>query len=111
MVDEMLVYEKVSKKLGGKEVLKQINLSISEGEIVGIVGANGSGKTTLLRLATGLIYPDQGEIQGGRQACPSRFAGRFTRLLGGTDRITIFSSLFIRAEKFTVVGLYSRSSE
>lgn len=63
MADGMLVYEGVSKKLGGKEVLKQINLSISEGEIVGIVGANGSGKTTLLRLATGLIYPDQGEIR------------------------------------------------
>lgn len=63
MADEMLVYEGVSKKLGGKEVLKQINLSISEGEVVGIVGANGSGKTTLLRLATGLFYPDQGEVR------------------------------------------------
>lgn len=63
MANERIVYEEVSKKLGGKEVLKQVSFSISEGEVVGIVGANGSGKTTLLRLATGLLYPDQGEVR------------------------------------------------
>lgn len=53
----------LSKKLGGREVLKQVDLIVQPGEVVGIVGSNGSGKTTLLRLVTGLIYPDRGVIR------------------------------------------------
>ena len=44
------------------EVLKDINLSIKEGEFVAIVGFSGSGKTTLISAIAGLIEPDQGEI-------------------------------------------------
>ena len=44
------------------EVLKNINLSIEEGEFIAIVGFTGSGKTTLISLIAGLIEPDEGEI-------------------------------------------------
>jgi putative ABC transport system ATP-binding protein len=44
------------------EVLKNINLSIKEGEFVSIMGASGCGKSTLLYLLGGLDTPDQGEI-------------------------------------------------
>ena len=57
-----LEIKNVEKKLGKKEVLKDISLSIVEGEIVGLVGENGSGKTTLFRLITGLLDMDKGEI-------------------------------------------------
>lgn len=43
-------------------VLKNINLEISEGEFVAIVGFSGSGKTTLISSIAGLIHPDSGEI-------------------------------------------------
>lgn len=49
-------------KLNGKEVLKDINLSLEEGRFIGIVGPNGGGKTTLLRAILGLIKPASGEI-------------------------------------------------
>ena len=42
--------------------LKNINLQISEGEIIGILGENGAGKTTLIKLMVGLLYPDNGKI-------------------------------------------------
>ena len=42
--------------------LKNINLQISEGEIIGILGENGAGKTTLIKLMVGLLYPDNGRI-------------------------------------------------
>ena len=45
------------------EVLKDINLSVAEGEFLAIVGFSGSGKTTLLSLIAGLITPDSGSIQ------------------------------------------------
>lgn len=41
--------------------LKNTSLSMSEGEIVGLLGANGSGKTTLMKIACGLTRPDTGE--------------------------------------------------
>jgi nitrate/nitrite transport system ATP-binding protein len=43
-------------------VLKNINLEISEGEFVAIVGFSGSGKTTLISSIAGLIHPDSGEV-------------------------------------------------
>lgn len=44
------------------EVLKNINLTIEEGEFIAIVGFTGSGKTTLINLIAGLMQPDEGEI-------------------------------------------------
>ncbi|NLR90356.1 MULTISPECIES: ABC transporter ATP-binding protein [Flammeovirga] len=56
----------VSKSYGSGdqkvEVLKDINLSIEEGEFVAIVGFTGSGKTTLINLINGLEFPDKGEV-------------------------------------------------
>ena len=42
--------------------LKNINLNIEKGEIVGILGENGAGKTTLIKLIIGLLYPSEGQI-------------------------------------------------
>ena len=55
----------VNKKLGGKEVLKGVDLTLEEGKLYGIIGENGSGKTMLLRLLAGLIHPDDGEVHYG----------------------------------------------
>ncbi|MFK7901110.1 MAG: ABC transporter ATP-binding protein [Cyclobacteriaceae bacterium] len=44
------------------EVLKDINLTVEEGEFICIIGFSGSGKTTLINLIEGLIFPDSGEI-------------------------------------------------
>ena len=55
----------VNKKLGGKEVLKGVDLTLEEGKLYGIIGENGSGKTMLLRLLAGLLHPDDGEVHYG----------------------------------------------
>jgi nitrate/nitrite transport system ATP-binding protein len=56
----------VSKSYGdGKdrtEVLRNVNLSVAEGEFVAIVGYSGAGKTTLISMIAGLLSPDRGEV-------------------------------------------------
>jgi biotin transport system ATP-binding protein len=51
-----------SVRLGGKLVLDQLDLTLTE-QRIGILGRNGSGKTTLLRLMAGLIAPDAGTVR------------------------------------------------
>ncbi|NOR46098.1 MAG: ATP-binding cassette domain-containing protein [Candidatus Delongbacteria bacterium] len=57
----VLKLENVSKSYGDKTVLKNINLSIKKGTIMGLVGKNGSGKTTMIKGLLGLLKLDDGK--------------------------------------------------
>ena len=58
----MIKVEHLNKSYGTLQVLRDINLTIKQGEIVSIVGASGAGKTTLLQLLGTLDKPDSGHI-------------------------------------------------
>jgi branched-chain amino acid transport system ATP-binding protein len=58
----MLEVSGVTKKFGGLVAVNNVNLSVKEGEILGLVGPNGAGKTTLLNLMSGIYRPDAGSI-------------------------------------------------
>lgn len=45
-----------------KEAVKNLNLQIEEGEIIGFIGPNGAGKSTTIKMLTGILQPDRGEI-------------------------------------------------
>lgn len=59
---EIFECNNLTKNYGNKTALKNLNLKLSGGKIVGLLGPNGSGKTTLLKLAGGLLKPSEGEI-------------------------------------------------
>ena len=59
---ELLEIKNLNKSYDNKEVLKNINLNISSGKIVGLLGKNGAGKTTLIKLINDLLVPTSGEI-------------------------------------------------
>ena len=79
---KILEMNHIKKSFGDKVVLKDINVSVSEGEVVSILGPSGSGKSTLLRCATFLEHIDSGEIlysgksvvttDGGKAVYPAR---------------------------------------
>ncbi len=58
----MISVENITKSYGSLKVLKGINLNISQGEIISIVGASGAGKTTFLHILGTLEKPDTGRI-------------------------------------------------
>ena len=58
----VLEYKNVSKSFGEKQVLKNINLKIKAGKVVGLLGKNGSGKTTIIKMINDLLTLDSGEI-------------------------------------------------
>ena len=58
----LLRLEALSKKFGDHWALKEIDFSIGQGEIIGLVGPNGAGKTTLFNLITGRHRPNSGRV-------------------------------------------------
>lgn len=60
---KLLVARQLTKSFGQKLVLNGVDLTLTPGTRLGLIGPNGSGKTTLLRLLIGMIKPDGGEIE------------------------------------------------
>lgn len=61
-MSEILKCEKLTKNYGKKTALKDVDLILESGKIIGLLGPNGSGKTTLIKLINGLLQPSSGSI-------------------------------------------------
>lgn len=58
----MIEIKNVTHYLGGKKILSNVDLTLEEGSVMGLVGINGAGKTTLLRIISGVYRPSEGEV-------------------------------------------------
>lgn len=58
----ILEYKSVCKNFGEKQVLKNVNLQVESGKIIGLLGKNGSGKSTMFKLANDLLTISSGEV-------------------------------------------------
>lgn len=58
----LVEFKHLYKEFDGKNILKDINLKIEKGVIIGILGKNGVGKTTMIKLMNDLLTPTKGEI-------------------------------------------------
>jgi branched-chain amino acid transport system ATP-binding protein len=58
----VLKVNNLSKDFGGIKAVSNVNMSVEQGEIVGLIGPNGAGKTTLFNLLTGIYTPTNGDI-------------------------------------------------
>lgn len=58
----ILELKNLNKRFGGITAVKDFNLQVEKGQIIGLIGPNGAGKTTLFNLITGFLKPDSGTI-------------------------------------------------
>ena len=54
--------EHIVKSYGAVKALRDINMHLMKGEVLGLVGDNGAGKSTLIKILTGFVQPDDGKI-------------------------------------------------
>jgi ABC-2 type transport system ATP-binding protein len=97
----------LTKRFGDKTVVKDVDLKVVEGEIVGFLGPNGSGKTTTIRMICGLLRPTAGE-----GTCLGfdilRDAEEIKREVGYmTQRFSFYEDLTIRENLEFVARLYA----
>ena len=59
---ELLEIKDLNKSFDDKEILRDINIKVSSGKIIGLLGKNGAGKTTLIKLINDLLTPTSGQI-------------------------------------------------
>lgn len=53
----------VSRRLGGRPVLREVSLSLRRGDVLGLLGVNGAGKSTTLSIIAGALKPDAGDVR------------------------------------------------
>jgi capsular polysaccharide transport system ATP-binding protein len=100
---------------GPVHVLRDVNLSVSPGERVGILGRNGAGKSTLIRLISGAELPSSGAIQRDMSVSwPLAFGGAFQGSLTGYDNLRFICRIYGVdprdkigfVEEFSELGIY-----
>ena len=57
-----VVIEHINKSFGSQQVLRDVTLSIPEGQVLGLLGPNGAGKSTLMKILIGLWHADSGQV-------------------------------------------------
>lgn len=60
--EPVIEMKNISKNFGGLQALKNVDLTLSKGEVLGVVGSNGAGKSTLIKVLTGVYSLDEGEV-------------------------------------------------
>ena len=74
--------------------LRDINLGIEKGEVVGLLGKNGAGKSTLLKIITGVLTPTSGEIKiNGKISALIELGAGFNPEYSGYENIYLYGTL------------------
>ncbi|HEX7368984.1 MAG TPA: ABC transporter ATP-binding protein [Rhodanobacteraceae bacterium] len=59
----LLEFVSIGRRLGGREVLRDISFSVQRGDVLGLLGVNGAGKSTTLSIVAGTLQPDSGSMR------------------------------------------------
>jgi capsular polysaccharide transport system ATP-binding protein len=115
MIEVVEVSKVYDTRQGTRTILDCVNLRVSKGERVGILGRNGAGKSTLIRLISGVELPTSGQIHRRMSlSWPLAFGGAFQGSLSGRDNVRFICRIYgapigpaMRyVEEFSELGIY-----
>jgi len=87
--------------------LRDVDLSVKEGEALGVIGRNGSGKSTLLKILAGVMFPDRGSIKTtGSVASFLALGAGFQAELTAKENVYLYSSILGVSNKEVSRGYY-----
>jgi len=106
MTTEVLRVEHVAKKFGALTALRDVNLRLAKGEVLGLIGDNGAGKSTLIKILCGFHQPDTGRILVGgeeivlRSVDHARAVGIDTvyQDLALVNELSVYHNMFLNRE-------------
>lgn len=107
----------LTKRYGGREVVKGISFSVPKGEIVGLLGPNGAGKTTTISMILGILEPSGGSIsiaghdvqrERSLALAATNFAAVYAQLPGN---LTVVQNLNFFGRMYSVAHLSTRIAE
>jgi simple sugar transport system ATP-binding protein len=105
--DDVLRVEHVSKRFGPVTALRDINLHLRKGEVLGLLGDNGAGKSTLMKIICGFQKPDEGRMSLRGEPYEPHSVDQARKLgidtvyqdLALIDELSVFHNMFLRREK------------
>ena len=98
--------EHIVKSYGAVKALRDINMHLNKGEVLGLVGDNGAGKSTLIKILTGFVQPDDGKIFVNGQEVKLRSVTHARSLgietvyqdLALVNELTVYHNIFLKRE-------------
>ncbi|MEU0741734.1 ABC transporter ATP-binding protein [Streptomyces sp. NPDC006134] len=108
--DTVLDARGVTMRFGGLTAVRNVNLTVNSGEIVGLIGPNGAGKTTFFNCLTGLYTPTEGEVRyKGQTLPPTPFKVTAAGIARTFQNIRLFSNMTVLEN--VLVGRHTRTKE
>ncbi|MEU3468000.1 ABC transporter ATP-binding protein [Streptomyces sp. NPDC006687] len=100
----------VTMRFGGLTAVKNVDLTVNSGEIVGLIGPNGAGKTTFFNCLTGLYIPTEGEVRyKGTVLPPKSFKVTAAGIARTFQNIRLFNNMTVLEN--VLVGRHTRTKE
>jgi simple sugar transport system ATP-binding protein len=105
--DDVLRVEHIAKRFGPVTALRDINLHLRKGEVLGLLGDNGAGKSTLMKIICGFQKPDTGQMVLRGEPYEPHSVDHARKLgidtvyqdLALIDELSVFQNMFLRREK------------
>lgn len=107
----LLDIKDLSHSFGEKQLFKEAEFQLNEGEHIGIVGPNGAGKSTFIKICTGQVIPDNGQVVRHPAAsfgCLDQYAQMEQNITISDFLKSAFQSLYIKEEQMNL--LYSKAA-